>query len=60
MVFNHQKKIAYAEGFYCGMIREEFNNPYEDYDLLQEFCMGFMAATDRIEALEDQHYQGIK
>lgn len=51
MVNEQQKKIAYAEGYHAGMLHEEFNNPYEDFDLRVQFNYGFRMATDRIDSL---------
>ncbi|CAB5238865.1 hypothetical protein UFOVP230_54 [uncultured Caudovirales phage] len=51
MVNEQQKKIAYAEGYHAGMLHEEFDNPYEDFDLRVQFNYGFRTATDRIDSL---------
>jgi len=56
MITEHQKKIAYAEGYHAGMINEQFDNPYEDFDLRVQFNCGFRTATDRIDSLLEREY----
>jgi len=51
MVNEHQKKIAYAEGYHAGMISEQFDNPYEDMDLRVQFNYGYRTATERVNSL---------
>jgi hypothetical protein len=56
MITEHQKKMAFAEGYYAGMIGEQFDNPYEDFDLGVQFNYGFRTATDRIDSLFEKEY----
>jgi ribosome modulation factor len=56
MINENQKKIAYAEGYHAGMIGEQFNNPYEDFDLRVQFNYGFRTATDRIDSLLQREF----
>jgi ribosome modulation factor len=56
MINETQKKIAYAEGYHAGMIGEQFDNPYEDFDLRVQFNYGFRMATDRIDSLLQREY----
>ena len=51
MVTDHSKKIAFAEGYYAGMIKEEFDNPYEDFHLRVQFNYGYRTATERVDSL---------
>jgi hypothetical protein len=51
MINESQKKIAFAEGYHAGMINEQFDNPYDDFDLGVQFNYGFRTATDRIDSL---------
>ena len=55
MINEHQKKIAFSEGYHAGMIGEQFVNPYEDFDLRVQFNHGFRTATDRIDSLEKEY-----
>jgi hypothetical protein len=57
MINEHQKKIAYAEGYHSGMMSQEFDNPYEDFELRVQFNYGYRTATDRIDSLINQHNQ---
>jgi hypothetical protein len=57
MINEHQRKIAFAEGYHAGMISEEFDNPYEDFELRVQFNYGFRTATDRINSMYEQHNQ---
>jgi hypothetical protein len=56
MINESQKKIAFAEGYHAGMINEQFDNPYEDFDLRVQFNYGFRTATDRIDSLFEKEY----
>jgi ribosome modulation factor len=56
MINETQKKIAFAEGYYAGMIGEQFDNPYEDFDLRVQFNYGFRTATDRIDSLLQREF----
>jgi hypothetical protein len=56
MINESQKKIAFAEGYHAGMINEQFDNPYEDFDLRVQFNYGFRMATDRINSLLEKEY----
>jgi len=51
MINEHQKKIAYAEGYHAGMISEQFDNPYEDLDLRVQFNYGYRTASERVHSL---------
>jgi len=55
MINEQQKKIAYAEGYHAGMLEQEFDNPYEDFDLRVQFNYGYRMATDRIDSLISTH-----
>jgi len=57
MINEHQKKIAYAEGYHSGMMNEKFDNPYEDFDLRVQFNYGYRTATDRIDSLISNNIQ---
>jgi hypothetical protein len=57
MINEHQKKIAYAEGYHSGMMSEQFDNPYEDFDLRVQFNYGYRTATDRIDSLISNNIQ---
>lgn len=57
MINKQQEKIAYAEGYHSGMMGEQFDNPYEDFDLRVQFNYGYRTATDRIDSLIANHLQ---
>jgi ribosome modulation factor len=57
MINKQQEKIAYAEGYHSGMMGEQFDNPYEDFDLRVQFNYGYRMATDRIDSLIANHLQ---
>jgi len=52
----HAQKIAYAEGYHSGMLGEQFNNPYDDYELLTQYCYGYITGTERLEVFLN-HYE---
>jgi hypothetical protein len=57
MITDHQKKIAYAEGYHSGMLHENFSNPYEDMELRIQFNYGFRTANERMDSLYQHNYK---
>lgn len=51
MINEHQKKIAFAEGYHDGCNGRPFDNPYSDMDLRIQFNYGYRTAQDRIDSL---------
>jgi hypothetical protein len=59
MITEHQRKIAFAEGYHAGMISEEFDNPYEYFELRVQFNYGFRTAKDRIDSLYQYNHKEL-
>jgi hypothetical protein len=50
------EKIAYAEGYHSGAIGEQFDNPYDDYELLTQYSYGYLTGKERLELFLN-HYE---